>query len=72
MVAQILLARRYIENWYFWFVADSVYIFLYTIKQLPFHIGLMCIYLGLAIQGIRSWQHYANKNDDKEAESFQE
>ena len=55
IVAQILLARRFIETWYLWFITDSIYISLYTQKALPFHALMMCIFLGFAIKGASKW-----------------
>lgn len=56
IIAQLLLALRYIETWAFWFCADVIYIALYTEKHLPFHTLLMCCYLGLVVKGVSDWR----------------
>lgn len=55
-IAQWLMCRKILENWILWFVVDVIYIGLYLIKGIPFHAGLMLIYLGLAVAGYLHWQ----------------
>lgn len=62
VVAQILLVRRYIETWAFWFLADLLYIDLYLQKGLPFHTSLMCCYLLLVLKGYRDWRPLLDEN----------
>lgn len=61
IVAQLLLARRYLENWYLWFVTDAIYVVLYSSKGLPFHAVMMMIFLGLALDGARRWSRLMHR-----------
>lgn len=55
LIAQILICKKYIENWALWFFVDSIYIILYYHKGIPLHAFLKVIYLGLAIYGFTNW-----------------
>lgn len=55
IAAQILLARRLIENWLLWIAVDASAIPLYLAKQLPFTAGLYFLFLLLCIVGLRKW-----------------
>jgi nicotinamide mononucleotide transporter len=55
LVAQILLTRRILENWYFWLLADVVYVPLYFAKHLPLTSALYVVFLGLCVAGILQW-----------------
>jgi nicotinamide mononucleotide transporter len=52
---QYLLNRKLIENWWFWIVADTIYIPLYFSRDLHLTAALYAIFLGLCVAGIRSW-----------------
>jgi len=56
LVAQYLLAKKYLENWLFWIVVDIVAIPLYTFKELYFFAFLFLIYLLLSLCGYYSWR----------------
>lgn len=56
IVAQCLIAKKYLENWYAWVAADALYGYAYYTKNLPFHVILMVAYLYFAFLGIRKWQ----------------
>lgn len=55
VVAQILMARRKLENWVLWIVVDVASIPLYAAKELWVVMGLYVVYLGLAIWGYLDW-----------------
>lgn len=55
IVGQVLMCYKHIATWVVWFVADSLYVVLYGVKQLPGHVVLMIIYTGLAIWGFYRW-----------------
>lgn len=55
IAAQILQARRCIENWLLWIAVDAGSIPLYFIKQLPFTTGLYMVFLVLCVLGLREW-----------------
>ncbi len=53
--AQWLLNRKLLENWFFWIIADVIYIPLYVYKDLYLTAVLYGIFLGLAILGLYKW-----------------
>ena len=59
LVAQYLLTRKYIENWYVWLAADIVYVVLYVQRGLPLTAVLYAVFIGMCVAGIRSWKRAA-------------
>lgn len=55
IVAQVLQARKTIENWPLWIVVNLVAIAGYLTVDLAFTAFLYAIYLGLAVAGWREW-----------------
>lgn len=55
IAAQILLARRCIENWILWIAVDAGAIPLYLVKNLHFTAGLYFVFLVLCVLGLREW-----------------
>jgi nicotinamide mononucleotide transporter len=56
MAAQIIMARRYVENWHWWIVVNLLSIPLYVIKGLSLSAGLYGVFLVLAIVGLVEWR----------------
>jgi nicotinamide mononucleotide transporter len=56
LVAQYLLARKKLENWYFWIVVDVVAIAVYWSRELRLTAGLYAVFLGLCIAGLVAWR----------------
>ncbi|MBL8208396.1 MAG: nicotinamide mononucleotide transporter [Blastocatellia bacterium] len=56
LAAQFLLNRKVIENWWFWIVADVIYIYLYITRGLHLTAVLYVVFLCLCIAGFISWQ----------------
>ena len=56
IVAQIWLARRWIENWILWILINLISICLYVTKELWFFSGLYGILLLLAVKGYFDWK----------------
>lgn len=56
VVAQILMTRRYINNWHWWVVVNLISIGLYWQKQLYWFTGLYALFLGMAIWGLIEWR----------------
>lgn len=56
LLANYLLMKRKIENWWVWIFVDCVYIGLFIFKGLYISAGLYVILLGLAVKGLRDWQ----------------
>jgi len=55
LVAQYLMAARYLENWVFWVIVDTVGVWLYAYKGLTFTAGLYAVFWVMAIAGHISW-----------------
>ena len=55
LVAQYLLAKKYIHNWLFWIAVDLVAIPVYLYKGLYFFSGLFFVYLVICIYGYLNW-----------------
>lgn len=60
VAAQVLQARKHLENWYFWIAVNLVAIPAYWSASLAYSAFLYLIYLGLALAGWRQW-HRAMK-----------
>ena len=56
IAAQILLARRLIENWAVWIMVDVAAIGLYAAKDLYLTAGLYILFLLLSIVGLVEWR----------------
>ncbi len=61
VVAQFQLAKRWVENWIFWFVIDVVCVGIYYYKELYFTTGLYAIFLFLAVLGYFEWKKQMNE-----------
>lgn len=51
-----MLARKWIEQWWVWFVVDAVSTALYIYKGIPFYAGLYALYTVLAVYGYFKWK----------------
>ena len=58
-----LMARRKIENWIYWIIADIIYIPLYFYKELPLTSFQFIIFLIIAVLGFLSWQKIINEKN---------
>jgi nicotinamide mononucleotide transporter len=56
LVANQLLVKRKIENWYLWIFVDFVYVGMFLFKGLYVSSGLYLILLFLAIKGFYNWR----------------
>ena len=56
VLAQILLMRKKLENWYLWISVDVLSIGIYTYKQVYLTAGLYVIFLVLATGGLIEWR----------------
>ena len=50
------LARKYIEQWFFWIAVDAVCCYLYIGKGIPFKAGLYGLYVIIAVMGYFKWK----------------
>ncbi len=62
LVAQYLLAKKYIENWLVWIIVDIVAIGVYTFKGLFFVTFLFMVYLVLCTKGYLDWKKRDRNN----------
>jgi nicotinamide mononucleotide transporter len=56
VAAQLLMARRKVENWWLWIVVDLGSVPLYLAKQLYLFAALYLVYLALAVIGLVEWR----------------
>lgn len=56
LAATYLLSRKRLESWWFWIVADVLYVGLYWHKDLHLTAVLYAGFLGLCVAGLTSWR----------------
>jgi nicotinamide mononucleotide transporter len=56
LIAQYLLSRKLLENWYVWIVADIIYVGLYVSKDLHLTAVLYAIFLAMCVRGFVEWR----------------
>jgi nicotinamide mononucleotide transporter len=56
LVATYGQCRKLVESWWFWIVADVIYIPLYIHKHLYLTTVLYAAFLGMAVVGLRQWR----------------
>ena len=56
VAGQILMTRRYLENWCWWIAVNAISIPLYVVKDLHLTAGLYALFLVLAIAGLFEWR----------------
>lgn len=61
LVAQLLMARKKVENWALWIAIDVLCVGIYAYKGLYMFMLLYFVFLFLAIMGLREWEKKASK-----------
>ena len=56
ILGQILMTRRFVENWHYWIIVNIISVPLYIVKDLHLTAGLYGIFLVLAIAGLVEWR----------------
>jgi nicotinamide mononucleotide transporter len=56
LAAQVLMARKVLENWLIWIFVDVIYVMIYTIKDLQPTAFMFGIYALLAAKGYFDWR----------------
>lgn len=56
VAAQLLMARRFVENWYLWIAVDIVAIGVYAAKGLMITAFLYIAFLMLSVMGLAQWR----------------
>lgn len=67
IAAQVLLNKRYIENWWLWLVVDVISIPVYLYKGLYLIALLYMVFLVLAAMGLWNWQSSWRKQKESYA-----
>lgn len=62
IVATYMVAKRLLENWIYWFVIDSVSIFLFVSRGLYLTSFLFFVYLIIIYFGYKSWTKIRDEN----------
>lgn len=60
------MARRKIESWYAWLLADVIAVPLFYYKELYFTVGQFLIFLVLAVMGLLHWINLEKIHDESE------
>jgi nicotinamide mononucleotide transporter len=56
VLATWMVARKVLENWFYWIVVDAVAAGLYWSQGFHATAGLFVLYVGIAVQGYRAWR----------------
>jgi nicotinamide mononucleotide transporter len=56
VVAQYMLNKKFMENWFAWILADLIYIPLYAFSQLYLTGVVYLVFLVMCLLGLRAWQ----------------
>ncbi len=56
LVANWLLAKKVLENWWLWIAVNAGYVILFWRKQLTLSAGLYAVLLALAVAGLIEWR----------------
>ena len=56
LLAQYLMARKYLENWYIWITVDVFYIAMYTSKHLYVTAVLYVLFIAPCVLGVVEWR----------------
>ena len=62
LVAQWMLSRKYLENWIFWIISDTVYIGLFLTDRLWPSVFLFSVFILLACKGWHDWKQFLVRN----------
>jgi len=55
-VTTYMVANKVLENWIYWFVIDSISIYLFISRELYFTALLFFVYLFMIVIGYRAWK----------------
>lgn len=61
LCAQWMLSRKFIENWIFWMLADTVYLSFFLIDRIWPSVVLFAAFIFLAIKGWNEWKTIIKK-----------
>lgn len=55
-IATYLMAKKWIENWFYWLIIDGISVYLYYSRGLEIYALLMLVYTGLVVYGYLKWK----------------
>jgi nicotinamide mononucleotide transporter len=55
VVTTYMVARKLLENWLYWLVIDSLWLYVYWQRELYLYVGLLALYLVLVVLGLKRW-----------------
>lgn len=61
LVGQVLLGRKYIENWLVWLVVNTISVALFAYKGLWLTVVLYALFAAMSVWGWRAWQKILHK-----------
>jgi len=61
VIAQYLLSRKVLENWYLWIVVDLIAAPLYVYKGIVLTAGLYVVFLVMSVAGLISWRRVLSR-----------
>lgn len=70
LVAQWLLNGKWIESWYFWIAADSIYVPLYLSRGLNLTAVVYLLFLLMCVAGLRAWSRQSTERRGLERDSL--
>ena len=56
LAAQVLMARKVLENWLIWIFVDMIYVIIYGLKNLEAYAFMFVVYIVLAVIGYVDWR----------------
>ncbi len=62
ILATYWMIQRKIENWIFWIVLNSIYIYIYASVKAYFFVLMMIIYITMSVYGWISWKKELDRN----------
>ncbi|WP_107827078.1 nicotinamide riboside transporter PnuC [Mucilaginibacter yixingensis] len=61
LAAQVLMARKVVENWLIWIFVDIIYVIIYTNKDLEAFAFMFVVYIIIALIGYFDWKKELKK-----------
>lgn len=56
LVAQWMMSKKWLQNWWFWLVMNSISLIMYSVKGLYITTGLYAVYFILCVYGYYQWR----------------
>jgi nicotinamide mononucleotide transporter len=57
LVAQWMMSKKWLQNWWLWLIADSIAIIMYVHKGLYVTTGLYAVYIVMCVIGLMKWRN---------------